>query len=505
MVADKLKTGVFFIPFFLLMGAMAYSLWDAGGFLHAVKGMNDWVLGHFSRLFSFGTFFFFVLCVWIYFSPLARMRIGGEGALPLLGKQQWFSVILCTTIAIGILFWGTAEPLYHLHAPPAGIGISPGTDAAARFSMSTMFMHWTFTPYSIYTLASLAFAVAYYNHRQSFSIGAMLFPVLGTRSARWGNWIDAISLCSLVAGMAASLGAGVLTISGGMERYFGMAGGPLLLGGITLSVVVAFVISSITGLTRGIKSLSRLNMYMFFILAGIALVFGPVRSLFTIGLEGLVEYLQTFIPRSLGLGVEKSWSDSWPVFYWANWLAWTPVTAVFLGRLAVGYTVREFINFNLLLPASFGILWMWVFSGNALYVDYYSGDQDLYGILQAKGPEHVVYAVLDTFPWHRAVGIAFFLTAFLSYVAGADANTSAMGGLCIGGISPESPEAPPWIKIAWGGTIGLCAWVMVAYAGIDGIKMASNLGGVPALALMLVIAAGWLKVLFSAYKKKAAS
>ncbi|MBK6948772.1 MAG: BCCT family transporter [Haliscomenobacter sp.] len=100
---------------------------------------------------------------------------------------------------------------------------------------------------------------------------------------------------------------------------------------------------------------------------------------------------------------------------------------------------------------------MGIFSGNALYIDFFSSSADLYGALQTEGPENVVYAVLDQLPLPQLLGITFFLTAFLSYVSGADANTSAMGGLCSTGISPESPEPPAWIKIAWGGIIGITA------------------------------------------------
>ncbi len=496
----QLKPFVFFVPFVLLLFSMGYSLLDSSGFLASVKGMNDWILRYFGWLFSAGTLLFVALCIWVYFSPLAKVRIGGKEAKPILTRWQWFSIILCTTIAIGILFWGTAEPLYHLHAPPRGPGVDADTAGAARFAMSTMFMHWTFTPYSIYTVAGLMFALGYYNFKQSFSLSAMLYPVLGLRTARWGNLIDAVCLYSLVAGMAASLGAGALTISGGLERYLGIPDTPMLLLVTTVAIVLVFVISAITGLTNGIKSLSNINTYAFMGIALFALVFGPTRFLFTFGAEGLVDYARTFLPRSLGLDVDKSWADSWTVFYWANWLAWAPVTAAFLGRIAVGYTVRDFIHYNLLLPSIFGMLWMVIFSGNALYIDFFSSTADLYGALQSKGPENVVYAVLDQLPFPHVLGITFFLTAFLSYVSGADANTSAMGGLCTTGISPESPEPPAWIKIAWGGIIGVTAWVMVAYAGIDGIKMASNLGGYPALFLILLVSAGLIKILLTIRK-----
>ncbi|MBP9077228.1 MAG: BCCT family transporter, partial [Haliscomenobacter sp.] len=118
----QLKPVVFFVPFALLLVSIGYSLIDANGFLASVKGMNDWILRYFGWLFSAGTLLFVALCIWVYFSPLARVRIGGKEAKPILTRWQWFSIILCTTIAIGILFWGTAEPLYHLHAPPVGPG-----------------------------------------------------------------------------------------------------------------------------------------------------------------------------------------------------------------------------------------------------------------------------------------------------------------------------------------------------------------------------------------------
>jgi choline-glycine betaine transporter len=475
---------------------MVYSLVDAQGFLSEVKKMNDWVLYHFGWLFSAGTLFFFLLCVWIYFSPIAKVKIGGKHAVPVLTRWEWFSITLCTTIAIGILFWATAEPLYHYHAPPGGLSIVKDTPAAARFAMATMLLHWTFTPYSIYTVAGLMFALVYYNLKQPFSLGAMLYPLLGRKlSDTWSAVIDAICLFSLVAGMAASLGAGILTVSGGLYKFFGITDTPLLLFGITAVIVGAFVVSAVTGLLNGIRILSNINTYAFFVLAIFVLVFGPTRFLFQFGWEGVSSYAATFFSRSLGLQVEKSWADSWTIFYWANWLAWTPVTALFLGRVAIGYTVRDFINYNLVLPSIFSAVWMIIFSGDALYIDSVSHAVNLYTSLQNSGPESVIYKVLDQLPLAQITGLSFLGTAFLSYVAGADANTSAMSSLCSHGITPESPEAAVWIKIAWGALVGLVAWVMVANAGIDGIKMASTLGGFPALFLIIAVAIGLVVIL----------
>jgi choline-glycine betaine transporter len=492
----KLKLPVFLPPAILLVLSMVYSLYDPVHFLQGVKALNTWILYHFGWLFSGGTLLFFLLCVWVYFSPIAKVKIGGKDAQPLLNRWQWFSITLCTTIAIGILFWATAEPLYHLHSPPGGIGIQAENPGAARFALSTMFLHWTFTPYSIYTLAGLMFALAYYNLRQPFSLGSMLYPLIGARKpGTWSHTIDAICLYSLVAGMAASLGAGILIVAGGLERFWGLKDSPAFLFLIALTIVGSFIISAITGLFNGIRILSNINTYAFFALALFVLVFGPKAYLLRYGVESVGDYVLTFFPRSLSLGVDKSWADSWTVFYWANWLAWTPVTALFLGRVAIGYTVRDFINYNLILPSLFSALWMIIFSGTAVHMDFVAHSANLYSTLQNQGPESVIYAVLDQLPLAEVTGVVFLATAFLSYVAGADANTSAMSSLSSTGISPESPEAPVWIKIVWGSLVGLIAWVMVANAGIEGIKIASTLGGFPALFLVLAVAIGLIRVL----------
>ncbi len=495
---SKIKLPVFLIPFLLLSSSTLYSFLQAEDFLNKVKAANAWILNHFNWLFSGSTFFFFLLCIWTWFSPLAKVKIGGPAAQPLLKRWEWFSVTLCTTIAIGILFWASSEPLYHLQSPPKGLGLQANSDETAQFAMSTLFMHWTFTPYSMYTVAGLVFALTYYNFQQPFSLGALFYPLTRRKtSAGFSSFVDAICLYSLVAGMAATLGAGILSVSGGLKRFFGLQDSPESWALITVLIVGAFVVSAITGLFNGIKILSKLNTYIFIGLALFVLICGPKMYLLSLGGNSLVEYVQTFPQRSLGIGMDAEWGNSWTVFYWANWLAWAPVTALFLGQVAQGYTVREFILFNLIWPSLFSLLWMLIFGGNALYLEMQQQPGLLSSILQKQGPEDVIYGMLDQFPWSQVSGLVFLFTAFLSYVAGADANTSAMSALCTNGISPESPEAPVWIKIAWGVLVGTVAWIMISSAGIDGIKMASNLGGFPALFLVTVVAFGLVRLLLN--------
>ncbi|MGB7451427.1 MAG: BCCT family transporter, partial [Lysobacterales bacterium] len=152
---DKIRPLVFWPSFLILMAAVVMSFIDLDGFLSVTKSLNATLLDRFSWFFSLGSFYLLVLIVVVYFSPLGKVRIGGEAALPLLSKTRWFSITLCTTLAVGVLFWTTAEPIYHLNFPPTSWGLVPGSVDAAKFSISAMILHWSFTPYAIYAVPSL--------------------------------------------------------------------------------------------------------------------------------------------------------------------------------------------------------------------------------------------------------------------------------------------------------------------------------------------------------------
>ena len=484
----NLKHGVFWPPFLILLVSVIYSLHDSTDFITKATAINSFLLDKFGWLYSISTLLFLGIIVWIYFSPMAKVRIGGKEAQPFLTKWRWFTITLCTTIATGILFWGTSEPLYHLHTPPQGLNIEPNSLESMRFAMSTLFMHWTLIPYGIYTAAGLLFALVYYNLKRPFSLGSMLYPIFGERvEGGIGKTIDAICLYSLVAGMSASLGTGILTISGGLQTLYGIQSSTFLLAIIALVIVATFVLSAVSGLMKGIRLLSDWNIKAFIGLAIFVFLCGPSLFILKIGVESIGEFLQTFFQRSLyiGLSPEDKWAESWTIFYWANWLAWAPVSALFLGRLSYGYTVREFIHFNLLYPSIFGAIWMMIFGGTALHFDYFSEGNPIYEVLQNQGIEHVSFTILAALPFDKIISALFLIIVFLSFVTASDSNTSAMSGLSSTGISPDSPEPSLGIKVIWGMAIGAVSLIMITNSGIDGVKMVSNLGGFPALFFMI--------------------
>ena len=491
----SLNYKVFLPSVLLLIATISYGIIDNDSFMIVIKSVHRWILVNFGWLFKWSSFIFLIILLVIYFSPIGKVTIGGKTAEPLLNRWKWFTITLCTTIATGILFWGTAEPLYHLHEPPIGTGLAENSIAASEFSMSILFLNWSFTPYGVYTIAGLTFALSYYNMRQPFSMTALLYPLFGKHAhSGIGTIMDNICLYALVAGMSASLGAGMLALMGGLESNLGMTSSNTLLGFIGLAIIISFIISSATGLQKGIQILSNWNIRGFFLLAGIVLILGPINDVLGLGAKGLGEYIASFVPRSTGIGadIDDSWQFDWTIQYLANWFAWAPIAALFLGRIARGYTVKAFIRYNLIFPSLFAIGWMIIFGGSAMVVDIQQGGA-IYETMKASGEESVMYSLFSYIGYGKVISIFALILIFVSYVTAADSNVSAMSAMSTTGITPDNPEAPTYIKAIWGILIGTVTWVMLSSAGIDGIRILSVLGGFPALFLIILVAGGLVK------------
>ncbi|MFH7819717.1 BCCT family transporter [Neobacillus thermocopriae] len=491
----NLRHSVFWPPFLLLIAAAVFSFTNREGFIKMATDANNWLLANVGWLFSLSGLIMLLTVVGVYFSPMGKVKIGGKNAKPMLKLQNWLAITLCTTIASGVTFWGIVEPIYHVTSPPESLGLEPNGHAAAIFSMSTMYLHWTVTPYAIYCVPALMFAFAYYNMRKPFSLSSTLTPLFGEKVfGGWGKTIDTACLYTLALGMAAAMGTSVLNLAGGVNYLSGIKSTPTLWAIISIVVMVTFIISASSGLMKGIRILSDINMKVYVVIILFLFVAGPTAYIVNLGTESFGNFLTNFFEKSLftGAAAEDQWPQWWTVFYWANWFAWAAITALFLGRISYGYTVRAFIMVNFVFPSLFGALWMTIFGGTSIHKQMTEGT--LGDILTNQGPESVLYAVLSDVPLSSLVIPFYLFVVFISFVTASDSNISAMGGISSTGITPESPESPMLVKIVWGAAVGAISWIMISFAKIDGIKMLSNLGGVPALILGLLTVFSLIKV-----------
>ncbi len=490
----KIKLGVFAPPWIMAILLVVFSLRDKDGFLAMLNQVTSWILTHFAWLFNGTMLFALAVVLIVYFSPLGKVRIGGRKARPMMKYTDLVWITLCTTIAAGILFWACAEPLYQMYAPPVREGVEPGSTGAAMFAMKTMFLEWTWSPYAIYTVATLSFAFVFYNMRQRYSLGSALVPLFGEKIHKYSSLVDVVCLFALTAGVAASLGTGTITIAGGIEKLFGIKSAPLTWGIIIAVIVATFIASSISGIMKGVRVLSSINAKVYMVLLVFLFVFGPTTFMLNFTVESWGEYVKDFLPMSLYTGeiFKDGWAKSWPIFYWCNWLAWTPTTAVFLGRILKGYTIKDAIHCNFVIPSVFATVWMGLFSTATIY--YEMNGLGFYENMLQSGAESVVYMVFEQMPLSFIIIPFYLFIVFISFVTASDSNTTAMAGLCTSGAVEEGKESPAWLKILWGVTIALVTWILISFAGIDGIKAASNLGGFPNMFLLILMGVSLLKV-----------
>ncbi len=484
----KLRPWVFYPSFILLLLTIIISFVNYEMFIKITTAAKDFMVGEMGWLFSITGILCVVVIVFVYISPLGKVRIGGPDAKPLLKKTSWFAITLCTTIAAGILFWGTAEPIWHLAYPPASLGIEPMSADAAIYAMETMYLHWTFIPYAIYAVPVIVFAFAYYNMNRSFSVGSQIAPlVTQERQKKINGIIDAIVLFTVAAGIASSFGTAVLNMGGGINALLGIDNSKGLWVVITLVGTAAFVISSGTGLMKGIRVLSDVNIYLYYIIIGFLLILGPTMFYFGLGTESLGGFLDNLFTKALftGVGAKDSWASDWTTFYWSNWMAWAPVTAVFLARIAYGYTVKEVVTMNFIIPSLFSILWMTILSGTTLNFQM-TGRVDVLSIMNEQGSGAAAYAVLGELPLSGLLIGMYLIAVMISFITATDSTTNAMASICTTGIKEGTQEAPLPIKIIWGLVVGAVALVFITTLGLDGIKMMSYLGGFPALFLGLL-------------------
>ena len=490
-------------PWMISAGILILNLTNYDLFLTAMNFTVGWILETFSWLLNAVSCVVVIIVVVVYFSPFGQVRFGGSKSRPILSYSNFIWIVLCTVMGAGLMLWACGEPMYHLYLPPANVAAGPLSGEAILWGMENILLSWTFTPMAIYSLPTILFAFAFYNMKKPFSISSMISPLLHDYQGgdeilvKASPAIDSVCLFCLCMGMAASLGAGILLVTSGLEKFSDgfLISSPALWTVCGAAIVAAFIISASSGIMRGIRLLSITNSYFYLVLGLFVFLIGPTTYLLNLCVESFGAYLSDFFKISLWTSTSSGdgWSRQWPTFYWCVWMAWMPVSVAFLGRIAQGFTVRETLNAVFLIPSIFSVVWLVIFSGTAIHQEM-SG-QGVYAAMQTGGTAAATYAVLDNLPFSAVTVPLFLITAFISYVTSADSNTNAIAGLCTKGLTAADAESPMILKVIWGLTIGaVCLIILIAYD-IEGVKLLSYLGGLPVVFLMLMFVVCVIRVM----------
>ena len=488
--ANRIRKLAFWPAFTLLFGSLIYSILDKDGFYAMAGAANSWVLEHFGWTYSLTSALCLAAIAVAYFSPLGNVVLGGKNAKPILSKKNWATITLCTAMAAGALFWGITEPIYHMSSPPAGM--EANSFESAKFAMETMVLHWSIHPYALYTLPVIAFAFAFFNMKKPFSVTSQLSVITDKLKIKTGGQsrfyqiMDTILLFAMGLGILGVICTGTLNMGGALQALSGIQSKTAAWIMILIFITVCFIISSISGIHKGIKLLSNMNVVIYLILLAVLFLLGPSQFM----IDGTVEAVGGTLARlpekllTTGAYANDPWAKSWTVFYAGSWGSWAPISACFLARLGVGYKIKDLIKINFGIPVLFNIVWCGVFSNLAINYQL-TGKLDLIHILETEGAESVIYSIFRDLPGSTVIILLFFIALLLSMITAMDSTTNSIAALSTSGISPDSQEAPVYLKIMWGGIFALLSFIMLTISGIDGIKLVSNLGGLPNIFILL--------------------
>ncbi len=466
----------------------------------------NWSLESFGWLYQYVVTGCTILVAVIAFSKVGNIRLGGKDAQPKYPFGTWFAMTLTGGVATGIVTWGVNEPLIYygnVWGELDTLGIEPFSAEAARFAMGRSFYNWTFMPYAIYALCGVLVAYLYFNKKQKLNVTATLKPLFGERITKGAlaAVIDCLSMLALGIGICGGLAMCITLVMTGLRTY-GVQDNLGLFIVIGVVLIALFTFSSYIGMDKGLKTLGSLNAWFYYGLLILLLVTGPILFIARNSTAGLAEWLQNFWlwgldPIDIG---GAALTRSWTLFDWACWIAYAPVTGIFLAMMSRGRTVREFLIVNWVLPSVFGLVWFSIWGNSALHMQM-TGSADLVAALNAGGAVMALWEFLKHLPFGIGVVVipVNIFIIVISFVTAADATLTNVGSMCVKDV-PIGSEPPRQIKVLWGIVIGTVAIIMAAFGGgaqgVDGVKALATAGGFLVLFIFLLQIVSVIKVFF---------
>ena len=476
-----------------------------------LSGLNSFLLSSFAAWYIWAVAFFILVCVILAILPsTGRLRMGLPDDKPEFSNFSWFSMMFGAGIGIGMLTFATAEPMYHFATNPDVIqGLAEGSTAEnVRPAYKWSFLHWGVSAWACYALVGLSLGYFSYRRNLPLTIRSGLVPLFGERlSGGLGHAIDIVAVVATVVGVAQTLGFGVEQFVAGMHRIgFGdwllNAEGTATTAAIVFALLIimgASTLSALSGVGKGIKWLSNINMVLSFFLLAFFIVFGSTFFGLTALFVGLYDYLVA-LPGMLFTvwspdGTETGdalagWQGGWSVFYWAWWIAFAPFVGVFLARISRGRTVREYILGAIIFPSLMCFFWFTIVGGTAIDLTLNGGAGDA---ISGAGQQSQLFAMLDVMlssglAWIMAVIVVILLLTYL--VTSADSAVLIVNTINSGG--DEGPKGRPHI-IFWGLALAFVVGALLIVGGLGAIQTAMVIGALPFSAVMVLMGFALIK------------
>lgn len=439
-----------------------------------------------------------IFLIVLFVHPIGNTRFGGKDAKPKYKTWVWFAISLCAGIGSGIVFWGATEPMMHAFDPPLEAAVVAGSTEAIVWGMSKSFFHWCLSPYSIYAVPGIAIAYAYYNMHKDYAVSSGLVYLNHGKDLRTGlrDVIDGFTMFALVGGVAGSLGVTLMQLGSSMS-IFGLETGPTVWIILAVAITLIYVLSSVSGLNKGMAWISDKNAWIYFILLAFLIIVGfnsgVTAYIFNLTTQSLGSYISNFVElatfTSPVVGGEN-WAQWWDEYWMLDWMSFGPLMGLFFVKLSYGRTIREFIVVNLLIPSLFAVLWFGVFGGMAVYLQI-GGVSDMVTFLNTFGPEAFMMHLFEFVPGTLVIQIVMMITVVLSIVTCCDSMTQTLSSMSLKQFKGAS-ESPIPVKLFWGILIAVVSLIFVLSGGIEGVKIVKSICGFPIVFLEVLMMIGFI-------------
>ena len=438
-------------------------------------------------LFILGVNLFVVICLYIAFSKYGRHRLGGKHAKPEFTVFSWFAMLFSAGMGIGLLYFSVSEPITHFANPP--IPVDSVKDRAIQ-ALDFTFLHYGLHAWAIYCIVGLSLAYYGFSKKLPFSLRSIFFPVLGRKIfGKTGDIIDVIAVVATLFGLATSLGFGARQIATGLNYLFGIDPGQGTQISIIVIITLIATISVVTGLKKGVKFLSRLNLFIALIFLVSMLFLSDALSIIRIFVESTGQYFDRFIELGTfsSAYVDSAWQNDWTVFYWAWWIAWSPFVGMFIARVSKGRTVREFVLGVLLVPTLMTFFWISVFGGSALSLEM--KNPGLLSEIILNDSSTSLFVFLQEFPLPALTSFLGIFMVAVFFVTSSDSGSLVIDSITAGG----KLDAPVGQRILWALIEGAVAIALLLGGGLKAMQTASVTTGILFLFVIFVMVYSLLK------------
>lgn len=505
-IGSKLSIGA------LILWAIAFPD-AAGSILQSIRGTIDANTGSW---YLYVMAFYIVVCLALALIPsTGKIRLGGADSKPEFSSFSWFSMMFGAGIGIGMLTYATGEPIFHFGTNPdviMGETTASSADNVAA-AMKWSFLHWGFSAWGCYAIVGLALAFFSYSRGLPLTIRSGLTPLLGkSLEGPLGHVIDIVSVIATILGVSVTLGYGVSQFAAGLYNITGMEwlmndGNPTAVAMIVCLVIVMILstMSALSGVGKGIKWLSNINMGLSFFILAFFLIFGSTMFALTSLAQGIWDYLVNLPSMALtvykGDGVEDSvatqlagWQGGWTIFYWAWWIAFAPFVGLFLARISKGRTIREYVLGAMIVPSLMCFVWFAFVGGTAIDLTLNGGAGDA---ITGAGLSSQLFAMINFMlsPALATLMSCVIVVLLLTYlVTSADSAVLIINTIAAAG--DESPKGRIHI-ITWGVILTLVIGGLLLAGGLGAINTAMIIGALPFSAVMALMGVSLLKALWN--------